>query len=351
MGLAHTADGHDARSDRRPPSLASDFAQALVEGLTREQKSIPCRFFYDARGSRLFAEITKQPEYYLARTETAILRSSAKEIAQGTPSGAVLIEFGSGFSLKTEILLDALRDLRAYVPIDISGDALAKARARLKRRFPKIPVNPVIADFAQPVRLAPWLSAGARLGFFPGSTIGNLEPSAAVELLQTMRGTLATDGRLIIGADLEKEEKALLAAYDDKAGATAAFNRNVLVHANRVLGTSFDPQGFEHAATYDEDRRRIDMYLVSTRAQRVRVLGHDFRFKKGERIHTEHSHKYSIASFQDLARKAGWSPLKVWTDTKNLFSVHELCSQQQGRLKGCPPVSQHLGNSGIPATD
>jgi dimethylhistidine N-methyltransferase len=188
-------------------------------------------------------------------------------------------------------------------------------------------VNPVIADFAQPVRLAPWLSAGARLGFFPGSTIGNLKPASAVELLKTMRRTLGRKGRLIIGADLQKDEKRLLAAYDDQAGITAAFNRNVLAHANRALGTSFDPESFEHLATYDRARGRIDMHLVSSRPQSVRVFGRDIQFLKGERIHTEHSHKYTIDGFQNLARKAGWKPVKVWTDREALFSVHELRGQ------------------------
>lgn len=313
--------------ESRPSSIDNDFALALIDGLTKKNKSIPCRFFYDARGSRLFEEITRQPEYYPTRTETAILRSCAPEIARRTPAGAVLIEFGSGSSLKTEILLEALDKLRTYVPIDISGAALAEAKARLAKRFPKIAVRPITADFSHQVRLQPRLTGQARLGFFPGSTIGNLIPQAAIELLKTMRGTLGPDGRLVIGADLKKDEERLLAAYNDKAGVTAAFNRNVLEHANRVLGTSFDPEGFEHAATYDPVMGRIDMHLVSTRAQSVCVLGHDIRFRKGERIHTEHSHKYSIEGFQDLARKAGWEPVKVWTDAEALFSVHEFTAR------------------------
>lgn len=302
----------------------NDFARALLSGLSKKKKSIPCRFFYDGRGSELFEEITRQPEYYPTRTETAILRACAPEIAQGTPSGAVLIEFGSGSSLKTEILLEALDKLHAYVPIDISHDALAEAKARLSKKFPRIAVRPIAADFSRPVKLAQDLAKRSLLGFFPGSTIGNLEPDAAINLLKTMRRVLSPEGRLIIGADLRKDEERLLAAYNDGAGVTAAFNRNVLVHANRALGTRFNPDCFEHSATYDSKHGRIDMHLVSQRSQTVRVLGHDIRFKKGERIHTEHSHKYTIEGFQELARKAGWSPEKVWTDPEQLFSMHEL---------------------------
>lgn len=301
--------------------INDDFAGSLLAGLTKTDKSIPCRFLYDAEGSRLFEEITRQPEYYPTRTEIAILQSCADEIAADTPPGADLIEFGSGSSLKTEILLGALGELHSYVPIDISRDALMDAKARLTRRFPDISVRPIVADFANPVVLE---SRRARLGFFPGSTIGNLEPQAAVELLTTMRQALAPDGRLIIGADLRKDAQRLLAAYDDKAGFTAAFNRNVLAHANRALGTRFEPESFKHAVTYDQKLGRIDMYLVSIHAQTVCVLGRDIHFREGERIHTEHSHKYSIGGFQRLARRAGWRPAKVWTDPENLFSVHEL---------------------------
>lgn len=301
--------------------INDDFAGSLLAGLTRADKAIPCRFLYDAQGSRLFEEITRQPEYYPTRTEIAILQSCAPEIAEDCPRNADLIEFGSGSSLKTEILLSALDKLHSYIPIDISRDALMEAKARLARRFPDLIVRPIVADFAKPVRFE---NLRARIGFFPGSTIGNLEPQAAVELLMTMRQALAPNGRLIIGADLRKDAQRLRAAYDDKAGVTAAFNRNVLAHANRALGTRFDPNAFEHAVTYSQKLGRIDMYLVSSRAHTVRVLGHDIHFREGERIHTEHAHKYSIESFQRLARKAGWRPAKVWTDPENLFSVHEL---------------------------
>lgn len=305
-------------------TINTDFARSLLAGLAKAQKSIPCRFLYDAHGSRLFEEITRQPEYYPTRTETAILRTCAQEIAQGCPADADLIEFGSGSSLKTEILLKALDKLHAYVPIDISHSALAEAKARLAKRFPAVSVRPIVADFSKPVKLE---AGRALIGFFPGSTIGNLERDTAVELLKTMRRALAPDGRLIIGADLKKDEARLLAAYDDRAGVTAAFNRNVLAHANRALGACFEPEKFEHAVTYNRRHARIDMHLVSSCAQTVRVLGRDIHFKEGERIHTEHAHKHSIRGFQRLVQNAGWRPVKVWTDAENLFSVHELhCS-------------------------
>lgn len=302
-------------------TINNDFAGALLAGLTKVNKSIPCRFLYDAHGSRLFEEITRQPEYYPTRTEIAILQSCAHEIARDCPRHADLVEFGSGSSLKTEILLGALGELHSYVPIDISRDALRDAKARLQRRFPALSIKPIVTDFAKPLVLE---SQRARIGFFPGSTIGNLEPRAAVELLKSMRLALAPDGRLIIGADLRKDSRQLLAAYDDKAGFTAAFNRNVLAHANRALGTGFKLENFEHVVTYNQTLGRIDMYLVSIRAHTVHVLGHDIHFRKGERIHTEHAHKYSLKSFQRMARNAGWRPVRFWTDAGNLFSVHEL---------------------------
>jgi len=301
--------------------INNDFAKSLLAGLTEAKKAIPCRFLYDAQGSRLFEEITRQPEYYPTRTEIGILQSCAHEIARDCPRGADLIEFGSGSSLKTEILLTALRELHSYVPIDISRHALMEATARLTRRFPDLSIRPIVADFAKPVMFD---SRRARIGFFPGSTSGNLEPVAAVELLTTMRRALAPAGRLIIGADLRKDKLQLLAAYDDKAGFTAAFNRNLLAHANRALGTRFEPENFDHAVTYSQKHGRIDMYLVSNRAHTVHVLARAIHFRKGEHIHTEHAHKYSIRSFQHLARRAGWRPVKFWTDPRNLFSVHEL---------------------------
>jgi dimethylhistidine N-methyltransferase len=323
----------DARCDvAREPQNAwseagSEFAAALIAGLSQRRKSIPCRFFYDAAGSALFERITEQPEYYPTHTEMGILAAHAGDLASLAAPGTVLIEFGSGSSLKTELLLARMTDLYAYVPIDISGAALADAQARIAERFPSLKVLPVQGDFSQPLQLPDDISARPRLGFFPGSTIGNLTQNEAIELLSNMRAILGADGRLIIGADLKKDVRRLIAAYDDAAGVTAAFNLNLLHRANSELGADFDVAAFTHSATYDVRHGRIDMHLVSRAEQTVRVQGHRFRFAAGERIHTEHSHKYDIEGFRDLAARAGWTGQSVWTDPENLFSVHVLAAR------------------------
>ena len=306
------------------PEARDDFADALINGLSARQKSIPCRFFYDAAGSALFEAITELPEYYPTRTETAILRDHASDMTALAARGAVLIEFGSGSSTKTELLLAGMPDLHAYMPIDISGAALSEAQARIAARFPSLTVLPVEADFSLPLTLGNDIAAHPRLGFFPGSTIGNLTEVEAVELLANMRTILGDGARLIIGADLKKDVRRLIAAYDDAAGVTAAFNLNLLHRANRELGADFDVAQFAHAATYDVRNGRIDMHLVSRAEQSATVLGHRFRFAVGERIHTEHSHKYDVDGFQAMARRGGWWPQFVWTDDERLFSVHVL---------------------------
>ena len=243
--------------------LQSDFGNALLAGLTAPRKSIPCRFFYDAAGSELFEDITALPEYYLTRTETGILRERARDIAAAAAPGCVLVEFGSGSSLKTELLLAELRDLYAYVPIDISDAALRGAQARIASRFPDLRVLPVQADFSRPIALPPQIEGRPRLGFFPGSTIGNLAEPEAEALLANMARSLGSGARLIIGADLKKDVRRLISAYDDAAGVTAAFNLNLLERANRELDADFDLASFAHLATYDVRHGRIDMWLVS----------------------------------------------------------------------------------------
>jgi len=300
------------------------FADAVIHGLSQRRKSLPSRYFYDAEGSRLFEAITRLPEYYLTRTETAILAAHASDIAQGVPAGSVLIEFGSGSSRKTEILLDAMADLAAYVPVDVSADALAAAQQRLASRFPDLDVRPVEADFSHPVAVPRDLSGRPRLGFFPGSTIGNLETHEAQRLLAALRSTLAPGGRLILGVDLVKDEDTLLRAYNDAAGVTAAFNLNLLGRINRTFGPVFDLSAFAHEAIYNVREARIEMHLVSRRPQVVRLMGETFRFAAGETIHTENSHKYTFAGVRELARKAGWRPGRTWTDDARLFSVYEL---------------------------
>jgi len=301
-----------------------DFARAVVRGLSRPQKELPCRFFYDERGSALFEDITELEEYYPTRTEADILRACAPDIAVRTQAGAMLVEFGSGSSTKTEILLEALDKLGVYVAIDVSQAALEAARERIGLRFPDLRVEIVVADFAGEVPLPPGFEKSGILGFFPGSTIGNLTRADAVLLLRHFGDLLGAGSRLIVGVDLKKDLARLLPAYDDARGVTADFNRNILARINRDLDGDFDLDAFAHEARWNENKGRVEMHLVSERDQQARVLGRTFVFRKGESIHTENSHKYSIGEFQELARAAGWDPARVWTDPQNLFSVHEL---------------------------
>jgi len=303
-----------------------EFASAVIDGLSRPQKTLPCRFFYDARGSALFEDITRLPEYYPTRTEAAILRAHAAEMADGVPKGGVLVEFGSGSSRKTEILLGELPQLRAYVTIDVSASALDGAKARLAARFPTLDVRPIVGDFSYPVALPPDLAHNPRTGFFPGSTIGNLTPVEAQRLLRIFRAVLSPGGRLIVGVDLKKDLGLLLPAYDDAAGVTAAFNLNLLARINHEIGGNFDLDAFAHKAIYNSRDGRIEMHLVSRADQEARIRGRRFRFRRGETIHTENSYKYAIGQFQDLARSADWHPTRMWTDPRQLFSVHELVS-------------------------
>ena len=307
-----------------------EFAASVIEGLSKPRKSLPCRFFYDARGSELFEEITWLPEYYPTRTEIAILDAHAAEIASRVDDGAVLVEFGSGSSRKTEILLGCLPRLRAYVPIDVSESALEEAKRRLTKCFPALAVRPIAGDFSRLLTLPQDLAQPRKLGFFPGSTIGNFSPFAAQTLLGAMRRLLAPDGWLIVGVDLKKDARKLVRAYNDAAGVTAAFNLNLLERINRELEGSFDLDGFRHEAIYDPREGRVEMHIVSIRKQTVRIQDLWFRFSAGETIHTENSYKYSIGQFQDLACSAGWLPGRVWTDRGNLFSVHELLSNSVG---------------------
>ena len=302
------------------------FAAAVLDGLSRRPKSLPCRFIYDQAGSELFERITALPEYYPTRTEVGILEACAGAIVAGTPAGSVLIEFGSGSSRKTEILLRALDRLAAYVPIDVSASALADAATRLRAGFPGLRVHPLVGDFRAEPRLPADLAERPRLGFFPGSTIGNFAPGEAVDLLRSMAKALGRGGRLVIGVDLLKGAEVLIPAYDDAAGVTAAFNLNLLARANRELGADFALDAFRHEARFDAERGRIEMHLVSLRAQEVRVLGRRFAFAGGETIHTESSHKYTVDGFCGLAARAGWTSQRVWTDAAALFSVHELAA-------------------------
>ena len=319
----------ESRLPAAPAPENDDLLRVVLAGLSRPQKSLPAWLFYDARGSELFEEITRLPEYYPTRVETAILASVAHEIAADAPPGGVLVEFGLGSSRKTEILLDALHGLSAYAPIDVSQSALDEAVARIALRFPALRVIPTVGDFAAPLALPTALAKRPRLGFFPGSTIGNFAPAEARDLLAHMAATLGPRGRLVIGVDLRKDLSILLPAYNDSAGVTAAFNANILTRLNREAGADFDLDRFVHSAIFNAVEGRIEMHLISKEPQQVTIMGRSFDFAAGESIHTENSYKYSIPQFEDLARRAGWTPHRVWTDRDHLFSLHELIAANQ----------------------
>jgi dimethylhistidine N-methyltransferase len=303
---------------------AGSFAADVLAGLSASPKRLPPKYFYDSAGSDLFERITALPEYYPTRCELRILQERAADIAALIPAGAALIEFGSGSSRKTRMLLDAARELAAYVPVDISAEFLDAQADALRREYPDIAMLPVAADFGAAFDLPEGVRKMPRAGFFPGSTIGNLDPQDALAFLRQAGKILGAGAVFVIGVDLVKDEAVLHDAYNDSEGVTAKFNRNLLVRMNRELGANFDPAGFEHHAFFNRAQRRIEMHLASRERQRVRVCGADIEFRAGETIHTECSYKYTIESFQALARGAGWSARAAWTDADNYFSVHVL---------------------------
>lgn len=310
----------------RPESHeAALFAADAVAGLTAVRKSVPPKYFYDREGSRLFEEITRQPEYYPTRCELEILRAHAADIAALIAPGAVLIEFGSGAATKAKILLQAAASrLAAYVPVDISGAFLEREAEDIRKSFSALAVEPVAADFMHPFTLPALAQDKPRAGFFPGSTIGNLEPHDAAAFLRHAAALLGPEAVFIVGVDLVKDADILNAAYNDTAGVTEAFNLNLLARMNRELAADFRLDRFEHHAFYNRERRRIEMHLASLTRQKVRVAGQVIDFRAGDTIHTENSYKYTPDSFRALARGAGWTPLNMWTDAADLFSVHAL---------------------------
>jgi dimethylhistidine N-methyltransferase len=311
------------RSDPQDDAQAA-FARDVIAGLTAARKSIPAKYFYDAEGSRLFEEITELSEYYPTRTETRILKDNGAAIVQHFPAGAALVEFGSGSSVKIRIVLAAADKLAVYVPVDISAEFLAAEAASLQKDFPRLSVLPVAADFTKPFVLPPSAVKRPRVGFFPGSTIGNFEPGQAENFLRHAARMLGVDSTLIVGVDLVKDTHILHAAYNDAGGVTARFNLNLLARINRELGADFDVDGFAHRAIYDDKLGRIEMHLVSRRRQRASVCRRVIEFEPGETVHTENSYKYTLSSFSALARQAGWTPLACWTDADEYFSVHAL---------------------------
>jgi dimethylhistidine N-methyltransferase len=308
----------------REAAMASDcFAASLMEGLQKPAKEIACKYFYDAEGSALFDAICALPEYYQTRTEVALLRRHAGEIASLIGPGAEIVEFGAGALRKVRILLDALSQPHGYTPIDISGAYLRGVVRLLAADYPELALRPLVADFTLPLTLTPMSGARRRAGFFPGGTIGNFRPAAAQAMLRRMHDEL-DGGGLLIGVDLVKDPAILHAAYNDAAGVTAAFNKNLLARANRELGAGFDLDAFAHYAPYNIASQRIEMYLVSLKRQSIQLAGETVQFAPGEAIHTEDSHKYTIESFREMAVRAGFSPRAVWTDESRLFSLHWL---------------------------
>jgi len=309
-------------ADHAPP--AESFREALIAGLAHNPKRLPSKFIYDERGSQLFDAILDRPEYYVPRVEMGLLRDHADEIAAMAGPRCALIDYGSGSMAKARILLERLRNAAVYVPLDISAKHLLANALMVAADFPAIPVYPVCADFLHAFPLPdPARAAQSRLGFFPGSTIGNMTDEERLSYLRRAAEQLQGGG-LLVGVDLKKDPARLNAAYNDAQGVTAAFNLNLLARINRELAGSFDLAAFEHQAVYNPRDGRIEMYLRSRVDHEVEVRGRRFRFRAGERIHTENSYKYGIGQFQDLARSAGWQPRRVWTDRYDLFSVHEL---------------------------
>jgi dimethylhistidine N-methyltransferase len=302
------------------------FRDAVLGSLTRRHKSIPCRFLYDERGSALFEQICELPEYYLTRAEMSILAERAPDIARLVGRDVQLIEFGSGSSRKVRLLLEGLEHPAAYVAIDISRELLRQSADELATEFPELAVVAVCADYLQPFRLPaiPPRGEGRRLGFFPGSTIGNFTPEEALDFLVGCRRVLGHGDAMLVGVDLKKDPGLLDAAYNDSAGITAQFILNLLERMNRELDADFDLDRFEYEGFYNAAEGRIEIYIKSLADQIVTVAGRAIRFAAGERIHTEYSCKYSIVEFQRLASRAGFRPLRHWTDRSDLFSVHLL---------------------------
>jgi len=312
----------DARPVLDEAPTTESFRTAVLTGLQKTQKRIPSKFLYDERGSELFDRICELDEYYPTRTEMSIMRGSIDAMAEAIGPRTRLVEYGSGSSLKTRILLDHLEDLAAYVPVDISKEHLAAAADALAEDYPAIPVQPVCADYTTAFELPePPLPAARTVAYYPGSTIGNFRRDDARAFLERVARTVGEDGGLLIGVDLKKDVDVLKAAYDDSEGVTAAFTKNLLRRMNRELDATFDLEAFEHQVVWNADRGCIESHLRSTTARTVSVAGETVEFEEGETIHTEDSHKYTLDGFAALANKAGFQVSRVWTDDQSYFSV------------------------------
>ncbi len=300
------------------------FLTEVVEGLSRPQKELSAKYFYDQRGSELFEAITRLPEYYLTRTEISILNENVAEIAELLGSRFALIEYGSGSSTKVRILLDHVGPETVYMPVDISEIHLRESAEALAVDYPHLQIIAVCADYTAQFEIPESTRYDKKVVFFPGSTIGNLEPASAHEFLRDTARALKAGDALLIGVDLRKDEQRLHAAYNDAAGVTAAFNRNILTHVNSELGAAFDENQFEHVAFYNAAEGRIEMHLRSLVEQSIVVGSTKFSFAAGETIHTENSYKYTVEGFHALLEGTDFRATKVWTDAEQLFSVHYL---------------------------
>ncbi|MDC8754645.1 L-histidine N(alpha)-methyltransferase [Erythrobacter sp. sf7] len=306
--------------ERDAGGVDTAFRADVLAGLAEEQKAIPARWFYDDTGSQLFEDITQLPEYYPTRAETEILRARGTEFADLIGPGRAVVEFGSGSSVKTPLLLQAIAP-SAYVPLDISGDFLRASSAALAAKFPGLPVFPVEADFMRRVELPGEIEGLPKLGFFPGSTIGNMVARTATDLLRSMRETLGVGALLLIGMDLIKDEATLVAAYDDDAGVTAKFNLNLLTRINRELAGDIPVDAFAHEARWNDTYARIEMHLVAQKDVTFSVSGQPFAMVAGESIHTENSHKFTRRTSNMLLAAGGWEPRARWTDSEDRFSL------------------------------
>jgi dimethylhistidine N-methyltransferase len=301
----------------------ADFLAEVLAGLSSSPRTLPCKFFYDERGADLFQKICDLPEYYITRTETELLRRYAPEIAESIGRNAALIGFGTGAGIKTRLLLEHLQNPIAYIPVDISKQRLIDSAVELSRAMPALEILPVCADYLQELQFPKPLRKPDHVAvFFPGSTIGNLEPPVAEDFLRKVCRLCGKSGGLIIGIDLQKSRDVLEAAYNDRAGVTAEFNLNLLVRANRELGTDFDLARWKHRAVYNPEQGRIEMHLISQGPQTVHIGGRDFAFADGEKIITEFSYKHTLEGFAHLAAKAGFREIsRVWTDPQKLFAI------------------------------
>lgn len=301
----------------------------VLQGLSSSYKTLPCKYLYDEEGSELFDRICELEEYYPTRTELKIMRDNIPEILRFIPQNSLLIELGSGSSLKTRMLLDNHPNLAGYVPVDISEEFLLDTAEKLRIRYPEIPIIPMVADYTHPFKITDLdIQHDHVIVYFPGSTIGNFLPEQAVTFLRQISSICENDGGLLIGVDLKKDPKILEKAYNDNQGVTAAFNMNILTRLNRELDANFDTDAFRHEAVYNQAFGRVEMHLISLQEQDIKVGDDIIHLRKGESIHTENSYKYDISRFNKMAENAGFTLQNVWTDENNYFGVLYLTLQK-----------------------